>query len=227
MRKYSVSLRKCCRRRVHRSLIYSFNRWLGSIRYGVCFSQVVRFLCELSPYTAMYELNWPAISLLGGELALPIPGWPASAALIGNSDTTAKPASWQVYFRCTRGPILRKSGSNVLGQRRPQTRRRKTLQSSKRRSNGAAFWSCIATGLPNLAAGSYPPHLLQVVRRRLPFLGPLWWRWFLPGPAVLGLPIYGSRYITGTLLNSNRRAVRVVLYFHQLTMCGAARFFGI
>jgi hypothetical protein len=45
----------------------------GSIRCGRCFSQVVPFLCELSPRTATYELNWPAISLLGGELALPIP----------------------------------------------------------------------------------------------------------------------------------------------------------
>ena len=37
----------------------------------MCFSQVMRFLCELSPRTTMYELNCPAISLLGGELALP------------------------------------------------------------------------------------------------------------------------------------------------------------
>jgi hypothetical protein len=64
---------------------------IRSIRCDVCFSQVMRFLYELSPRATMYELNCPAISLLGGELALPISGWPASAALIGNSDTTAKP----------------------------------------------------------------------------------------------------------------------------------------
>jgi hypothetical protein len=67
----------------------------------VCFSQVVRFLCELSPYTAMYELNW-AGDFLARRRACSTPnGWPASAALIGNSDTTAKALSWQVYFRCT------------------------------------------------------------------------------------------------------------------------------
>lgn len=189
MRKYSVSLRKCCRRRVHRSLIYSFNRWLVSIRYGVCFSQVVRFLCELSPYTAMYELNWPAISLLGGELALPIPGWPASAALIGNSDTTAKPASWQVYFRCTRGPILRKSGSNVLGQRRPQTRRRKTLQSSKRRSNGAAFWSCICHWPPE----SCGRQLSAAPSAGCPAVYPFWAR-SVGGGSCRGLLFLAYRY---------------------------------
>jgi len=49
---------------------------IRSIRCDVCFSQVMRFLCELSPRATMYELNWPAISLLGGELALPNPGGP-------------------------------------------------------------------------------------------------------------------------------------------------------
>jgi hypothetical protein len=55
-------------------------RWSGSIRCGLCFSQVMPFLCELLPRTAKYELNWPAFFLLGGELALPQFGWPASAA---------------------------------------------------------------------------------------------------------------------------------------------------
>ena len=34
----------------------------------------MRFLCELSPRATMYELNWPANSLLGGELALAVDG---------------------------------------------------------------------------------------------------------------------------------------------------------
>ena len=79
--------------------MYSSIRWSRSILCDVCFSQVMRFLCELSPRATNYELNWPAFSLLGGELALPISGLPASAALIGNSDTTAKLSGWQVYFR--------------------------------------------------------------------------------------------------------------------------------
>ena len=91
---------------MHRSLIYSSIRWSRSILYDVCFSRVMRFLCELSPRATKYELNWPAISLLGGELALPISGWPASAALRGNSDTTAKPSGWQVYFRGTYKTLL-------------------------------------------------------------------------------------------------------------------------
>src|ERR1017187_8779425 len=63
----------------HESCVGSI-RWSGLIRYGLCFSQVMPFLCELLPRTAKYELNWPAFFLLGGELALPKSGSPASAA---------------------------------------------------------------------------------------------------------------------------------------------------
>jgi hypothetical protein len=91
----------------------------------------MRFLCELSPRTTKYELNWPAISLLGGELALPISGWPASAALIGNSDTTAKPPSWQVNFRGIEWPIRGKWGQLArqwLAGIRPDTKRAPKLK---------------------------------------------------------------------------------------------------
>jgi len=100
----------------------------------------MRFLCELSPYTAMYELDWPAISLLGGELALPISGWPASAALIGNSDTTAKPPSWQVYFRCTlRGSFAAKRIQQAL-EPHLEERSESTKRCSKRSSVSVLHW---------------------------------------------------------------------------------------
>ena len=89
---------------------------------------------------------------------------------------------------------------------------------------GAAFRSCIVTGLPNLAAGGYPPHLLQVVRLVYPILGPLCGRWLLPGPAVLGLPIYGSRYITGTLLIAIGGPFTLTFIFNCLNCYAASSF---
>jgi len=115
-----------------------------------------------SPRATKYELNWPAISLLGGELALPISGWPASAALIGNSDTTAKPASWQVDFRGIEWPKIG-TGSSAVARSNP-CRHKKNAKAQNAAPNGAAFRSCTDTGLPNLSAGGYPPHLLQVIR---------------------------------------------------------------
>jgi hypothetical protein len=51
-------------------------RWSGSIRCGLCFSQVMPFLCELLPRTAKYELNWPAFSCSAASLLYPNPGGP-------------------------------------------------------------------------------------------------------------------------------------------------------
>ena len=154
----------------------------------------MRFLCELSPRTTKYELNCPAISLLGGELALPTSGWPASAALIGNSDTTAKSSGWQVHFRSP--------GNDIPSSHSRAEARHFAPDVQKAAPNGAAFNSALATGLPS--------HRPAVVRRtfrrfsgRLTLFRVRSWRLLLPEPAVLGVPFTAA----GTSLAPYHRAI--------------------
>ena len=62
-------------------------------------SQVMPFLCELSPHESWKGIESAGeVCLLGGELALPPPGRKRVSRLIGNFDTTAKCLGWQVTW---------------------------------------------------------------------------------------------------------------------------------
>jgi hypothetical protein len=129
--------------------------------------------------------------------------------LIGKSDTTAKPRSWQVDFRGTLFQVKVRNGQARIEQ---LTRRK------KRHSNGVAF-AVLRWSLASQAIGArwlYPLSLLQAVPAgNSLFEGPLDWRFLLPGVCVhwagrirFQQPVHHWR-----LLHSNPCTVRLLLYF--------------
>jgi hypothetical protein len=68
------------------------------------------------------------------------------------------------------------------------------------------------TGLPNFAAGGYPPHLLQVVRPVYPF-GSALWAVALAGACCSWLTDIRQPVHHWHATNSNQRAVYLIVYF--------------
>lgn len=91
--------------------------------------------------------------------------------------------------------------------------------------NGAAFNSCTCHWPPESSAGGYPPHLSQIFRPVVPVSGPLL-AVALAGACCFWRAVYGSRYITGTLLVCNRRAVLIAYCFQVFTGFEEPRVFG-
>ena len=130
------------------------------IRCDVCFSQLIRFLCELSPYAAMYELNW-ASEFLARRRAC---STHIRVARVSRFDRHLR------YYSEDRKLASVLSMYSTCGIcRRSLPKNRHNAQNAA--PNGAAFRSCFATGLPNVAAGGYPPHLLQDIRPVYPVWG--------------------------------------------------------
>jgi hypothetical protein len=69
---------------------------IRTILRGRSFSQVMPFLCELSPRESGKDETGRRICLLSGELSLPKLWEDRVSRLIGKFDTTAKVCGWQV-----------------------------------------------------------------------------------------------------------------------------------
>ena len=140
----------------------------GSIRCDVCFSQVMRFLCELSPRPTMYELNWPA-SFLARRRAC---STHIRVARVSRFDRQLRYYSEafglaSVLSGYAWGMSLRKTKSALPGEggRITPGKRKTPLRMEQR------FGPVQATGLQNDLVDGSPPHLLQVFRPAFPFLG--------------------------------------------------------
>jgi len=103
---------KCCSRPLRGSLRWGSVRLSELISCGLCFSQVMPFLCELMPCTAKYELNWRRFPARRRACS-PLHRVARVSRLIGNSDTTRKASGWQVGSR-HQGFGIREQG--ILGR---------------------------------------------------------------------------------------------------------------
>ncbi len=137
--------------------------------------------------------------------------------LIGNLDTTDSEASAQVgpfrrRYKRNRKPTPRCSCSDS-----PAGPHAEPLQTHETPLFRVAFRvPALVTGLPaNYGRWLFPPRLLQALSAGLPLL----WRFALAERLLFlraGRNFSSSRYITGTLLDSNRHAVQNCFYFQPV-----------
>lgn len=78
------------------------------------------------------------------------------------------------------------------------------------------FGPALATGLPSTLAGGFPPHLLQVIRPVVPFVGSAHLAVALAGACCSWLTDLRQPVHHWHPSNSNWRAVSISVYFHSL-----------
>jgi hypothetical protein len=140
-------------------------------------------------------------------------GWSASAALIGKLDTTATSSAAQAHTQNkSNQKNLPAAGEWTCLKPRPYA------QNATHKS-GVLRFPCWSLASQQIMAGVLPRACRRLPRPVFPFLGPLlggcscrasaflWARRIFPG----------SRYITGTLLECNRKAVQPIFYFQWVS----------